>query len=260
MLHASLIGQKMPLRRFPVRDPRTVARDIPGVMDVLFPRLSGGLVASLNRDLFAFEGVEPIPETLIDRSTVQKALLFEISSVYAEAIIQGEDEPSWSECFEKAWARQRAHFDAKRPRLVSNADYEIVQLATNNLVSMLRSIKIQSRNTDLQIGPEIPGMGWIASGVGDFAIGSLLIEVKHTDRNFVSRDFRQVLMYWLLKYADAIEKDEVVWSEILLLNPRRNAALLLSVDKVLASASDSQNRIELLGRLRSLLDFQMNRT
>lgn len=249
----------MPPKRFPIRDPRTVARDIPGVLDVLFPRLSGGLVASLNRNLFAFDGVEPIPETLIDQCTVQKALLFEISSVYAEAILQGEGDPKWSDCFERAWTRQRAHFDAKRPRSISDADYETVQLATNNLVSMLKSIEIQFPDTQLQIGPEIPGMGWVASGVGDFAIGQLLIEVKHTDRNFVSRDFRQILMYWLLKYADAIEKDQEVWSKVLLLNPRRNAALLLTVDKVLASASDSQNRIELLGRLRSLLDLQTNR-
>lgn len=29
----------------------------------------------------------------------------------------------------------------------------------------------------------IPRLGWVASGNGDFAIGSTLIEVKHTERN-----------------------------------------------------------------------------
>ncbi len=40
--------------RSPMRDPRTVARDIPGVLDVLFPRLTSGLVNSLNAAMFAF--------------------------------------------------------------------------------------------------------------------------------------------------------------------------------------------------------------
>ena len=67
----------MPLRRLPLRDPRTVARDIPGVLDVLFPRLTGGLVASLNRRMFSFSGIAPVADELIERSHLQKAMLFD---------------------------------------------------------------------------------------------------------------------------------------------------------------------------------------
>jgi hypothetical protein len=111
----------------------------------------------------------------------------------------------------------------------------------------------------LEKHPVIPGFGWIASGNGDFSLGSLLIEVKHTDRNFVSGDFRQVMMYWLLKYAQAIENNVDVWSDVLLLNPRRNSALLVKFDYLLRSASASSSRVELFELLRSVIGQESDR-
>ena len=69
----------MALSRLPFRDPRTVARDIPGVLDILFPRLTGGLVASINREAFTFDGLVPVSGELIEESQLQKAMLFEIA-------------------------------------------------------------------------------------------------------------------------------------------------------------------------------------
>ena len=83
----------MPLRRLPFRDPRTVARDIPGVLDALFPRLTGGLVASLNRKLFSFPEIVPVLDELVEESHLQKAMLFELSAARAEIILDGNGEP-----------------------------------------------------------------------------------------------------------------------------------------------------------------------
>jgi hypothetical protein len=105
----------MPLRRLPFRDPRTVARDIPGVLDVLFPRLTGGLVASLNRGMFPFEGIAPVPDDLIEKSHLQKAMLFELGMARAEIILDGNGEPNWVDCLRVATDRQRRHYDAKIP-------------------------------------------------------------------------------------------------------------------------------------------------
>jgi hypothetical protein len=102
-------------------------------------------------------------------------------------------------------------------------------------------------------------MGWIATGTADFSLGSILIEVKHTDRNFVSGDFRQVLMYWILKYASSIEDDVDVWSDCLLLNPRRNSALLVNFNKLLLSASASSSHVELYELLRSIVGQELER-
>lgn len=245
--------------RSPMRDPRTVARDIPGVLDVLFPRLTAGLVNSLNGAMFAFEGIEPLHEPDIEASTLQNAMLFEISVARAENDIFEGGTASWEDCLALASSRQRRHFDAQIPAFLEPPDISIASQAARNLVSMLKAIVAQRHGAALERGPLIPGLGWIASGNGDFAIKRTLIEVKHTARNFGAGDFRQVLMYWLLKYARAIEGDGPIWSEVLLLNPRRNASLLLNYDHVLRSASASSNRVELVELLRSAVGQDFDR-
>lgn len=249
----------MALKRLPFRDPRTVARDIPGVLDMLFPRLSGGLVASLNRKAFSFEGIEPVSSEMIDQSQLQKAMLFELAVARAEHILAGETNSEWEDCIQVAVKRQSRHFDAKVPGEVTASDRSVAEHAAQNLVAMLGSVQEQNPGCQLETSPVIPGMGWIASGVGDFSLGRILIEVKHTGRNFGAGDFRQVLMYWILKYAGIIEQEADVWSDCLLLNPRRNSALLVNFDTLLQSASASSNRVELCELLRSIVGYDLER-
>ncbi len=248
----------MAFNRFPVRDPRTVARDIPGVLDILFPRLTGGLVNALNAAMFSFPDVSQIPREIIDRSRLQKAMMFELSMVRAERELRGEA-ASWDECLAVASKRQSRHFDARIPNKLEPPDIVVADHAARNLVVMLNSVQAQRPSAILEHAPLIPGLGWVASGNGDFAIGSTLIEVKHTERNFGAADFRQVLMYWLLRYARTVENDGEMWSDVLLLNPRRNAALLLNYDHLLRSASASSNRVELVELLRSAVGQEFDR-
>ncbi len=229
------------------------------MLDILFPRLTGGLVASINREAFTFDGLEPVSSELIEESELQKAMLFEIAVARAEFILAGDGNPPWSDCIQTATERQSRHYDAKVPAVVSENDILIAEHAAENLVQMLRRTQRQRPASQLEAGPVIPGMGWIATGKGDFSLGKILIEVKHTNRNFVSGDFRQVLMYWVLKYADAIEHDDDVWSDCLLLNPRRNSALFISFDKLLQSASDNSSRVEICELLRSIVGKDLER-
>ncbi|MGF1658205.1 MAG: hypothetical protein ACFCUS_02145 [Rubrimonas sp.] len=209
--------------------------------------------------MFSFEGVEPLSDERVDESQLHKAMLFELSTALAERLLQGDHAPDWDEVLQVAVARQRQHFDAKIPDTLEQNDKELSSHAAQNLVAMLRSVHEQRPDYELQIAPSIPGLGWIASGFGDFSLGRLLIEVKHTDRNFMARDFRQVLMYWLLKYSASIERDEDVWTECLFLNPRRNSGLLFKFDNILHSASASSNRVELLELLRSVVGEELVR-
>lgn len=248
----------MPFNRLPARDPRTVARDIPGVLDVLFPRLTGGLVNSLNAKMFSFSGISPIPSETIEKSSLQKAMMFELSMARAESDLRGEV-ASWEACLAIASKRQQRHFDARIPKALEPGDILVADHAARNLVAMLHSVQAQRPSALLEYAPLIPGLGWVASGNGDFAIGSTLIEVKHTERNFGAADFRQVLMYWLLRYARTVESDGDMWSDVLLLNPRRNAALLVNYDHLLRSASASSNRVELVELLRSAVGQEFDR-
>ena len=248
----------MPLRRLPLRDPRTVARDIPGVLDVLFPRLTGGLVASLNWRMFSFSGIVPVADELIERSHLRKAMLFELATARTELMLDGNEEPSWDDCLRVATDRQRQYYDAKIPVQLEQCDLDVATHAADNLIAMLTSVQCQYPNTQFQRGPMIPGLGWIASGVGDFSLGPILIEVKHTDRNFIAGDFRQVLMYWLLKYAASIGTNEAIWTHCLLLNPRRNSGLLFDFDYLLQSASSNSSRVELFEILRSVVGYDLD--
>ena len=243
----------MPDTRLPLRDPRTVARDIPGVLDVLFPRLSGGLVASLNRGLFLFREVSAVPDEEILNSNVQRALLFEIAVVRAERIMGGESNLAWEICLAEAASRMRRHFDIRIPEMLADEDKHIIARLAGNLEQMLGSVTDQRPGDSLSIRPQIPGMGWISSGVGDFAVGDVLIEVKHTDRNFIAADFRQVLLYWLLRYAASLGTSFDGWKHCLLINPRRNAGCWFDFDTLAKSASAGLGRVELYELLRAIV-------
>lgn len=229
------------------------------MLDILFPRLSGGLVTALNKNMQAFTGLHPIPEDLIAQTKLQKAMVFELATARAEFLLMGNN-PDWNDCLQLAVKRQKRHYDAKIPDMIQECDKAIADHGANNLVAMLRWIETQNPKDKIEISPLIPGIGWIAPGNGDFAIGKILIEVKHTNRNFVAGDFRQVLMYWLLKYAAQIESDGDIWSEVILLNPRRNCALHVNFDYLLKSASANSNRVELSELLRSIVGQDRDRS
>lgn len=235
------------------RDPRTVAREIPGVLDILFPRLSGGLVSSLNQRMFAFRGVQTLSDELMHESKLQNAMLFELSVARAEMILRGNQDPGWEQCLEMAAERQRRYYDAQLPDRLEQVDQELASQAADNLIEMLASLRSQREPDELEIRPTVPGLGWIASGEGDFALGQMLIEVKHTDRNFIAADYRQVLMYWLLRYAASVERNASIWTDCILLNPRRNVAVALKFHDLSFSASASLNSVELFELLRSVV-------
>lgn len=213
----------------------------------------------LNRRASAMDGVVPVSEDLVEKSQLHRAMLFELAVARAEAFLAGNIEPDWDECFRIATDRQARHYDANIPNAITEWDKEVAERSANNLVEMLRRTCEEHPDCLLEIGPTVPGLGWIASGTADFALGDILIEVKHTDRNFVASDFRQVLMYFMLKYAAAIESDTNVWSSCLLLNPRRNVALFISFDVLLAHASNNSNRVEIYELLRSMVGQELDR-
>ncbi|HXZ02560.1 MAG TPA: hypothetical protein VEI03_21385, partial [Stellaceae bacterium] len=219
------------------------------------------IVCTLTRQLMC-KHLTPAPSQEGGRHrahTLQKAMVFELSMVRAESLLSGNGELSWDDCLQLASERQRRHYDARVPDKLEQCDLDIATHAAQNLFVMINRIQNQNPDAQLEKYPVIPGLGWIASGNGDFSLGSLLIEVKHTDRNFVSSDFRQVMMYWLLKYAEAIENSSKVWSDVLLLNPRRNSALLVKFDYLLRSASASASRVELFELLRSIVGQDLDR-
>jgi len=216
--------------RFPMKDPRTVARDIPGIFDVIFPQLTTGTVAYFNKKAVIFSDLKVLSEDDVQSSTLQKAMLFEIAFARSEQILNGFSEADWDDCLRVA----------------------------NNLAAMLHYMKLNAPEYELIHSPRVPGYQWIASGEGDFSLGQTLIEVKCSSSNFGSADYRQVLMYWLLSYASAIEQNTLEWKSVTLLNPRKNYVVDLSFNEIIEVTAAGKSKIEILELFSSMVgDFAL---
>lgn len=228
--------------RLPARDPRTVARDIPGILDALFPELTAGVVLHLNRIASSSSSCEAIDEEILSASALPSAMLFELAVAVGEQLI-AERTIDWGDAINIATRRQRRHFDAKPPASITNEDRYTAECVAHNLLVMVKEIAAGNSITQ---SPRIPGYQWIASGTGDLAVGSKLLEIKCTARSFGAPDYRQVLMYWLLSYADSIENDNLEWADCVLVNPRRNAIVNVRFNDLIKATSAGRTKVELL--------------
>lgn len=223
-----------------------MARDIPGISDLMFPHLTPGLVAYLNKMMVGCEGVQAIPFDLIDATAVARTMLFEIAVARGQQILDGHDNADWEACLRVATIRQKRHFDATAPASLTESDIAAAEWVGSNLAHMLTYLGTQTPTERLIEAPSIPGYQWISSGHGDFSIGDTLIEVKCTNRKFGSADYRQILMYWLLSYAASIESDSEEWASCVLLNPRFNYMLKISFVDILGLIAAGRSKVELL--------------
>jgi len=179
--------------------------------------------------------------------------IIEIAFARGEQILNGISKANWDDCLSVATGRQRHHFDAQLPDKLLPADTKASEWVASNLVAILHSFQTEAPNYKLIHSPEIAGYQWISSGHGDFSIGSTLIEVKCTGRNFRSADYRQVLMYWLLSYASAIEHDTNEWINITLVNPRRNCVVVLPFDEIIEITAAGKSKVEILELFSSMM-------
>lgn len=231
-------------------DPRTVARDIPGIFESIFPQLTPGVVAHLNRSAKATE-YEPVPLEMVQQSTMQQAMLFELGYAVAEELLR-ERVIDWDACLQLAARRQKEHFDAKIPVEISKLEREIAMRVGGNLASMCKDLA-REREQKICLSPKIPGLQWIASGHGDFSAETTLIEVKCSRRNFIAADYRQLTIYWLLSFAASIETNCIEWNEGVLLNPRSATYVSLQFDELLHTTSAGRTKVEILQLFNSLI-------
>lgn len=236
--------------RMPTHDPRTVAREIPGLFDSIFPQLTPGVVGHFNRTSESGD-CEPVSQELIQSATLGKAMLFELGYAVGEVLLI-EGDIDWDQCIQIALARQRRHFDAKLPDRVESVDKAASLHVGENLAYMMRALAAEI-DGPIVSSPMIPGFQWVASGHGDFSINSTLIEVKCSNKNFSAADYRQVVMYWLLSFSAALEGVEAEWTDGILLNPRAGKLVRFKFDELLHVISAGRSKVEILQLFQSMV-------
>ena len=53
-------------------------------------------------------------------------------------------------------------------------------------------------------------------------------------------------MYWLLSYADAIERETPEWTHMVLINPRHCTRLTISFDQLVRMLAAGRSKVEIL--------------
>lgn len=238
--------------RLPVKDPRTVARDIPGICDLLFPQLLPAIVAHLNREAQPIPGCTIIDESMLVGINTNAAMLFEVAYVRTEQMLEEKNE-DWNECLSIALNRQSRYFDAVLPDNLSDIEIKLANQTATNLTRSIRYLSDKWGDSNVVRSPIIPGFQWIAQGQGDFSIGQQLIEVKCTNRNFSSSDYRQILIYWLLSFSSSIEGGTDEWKIGVLLNPRANKYIEIDFNELVSIAASGRTKLELLELFSSIV-------
>lgn len=225
-----------------LKDPRTIARDIPGVMESLFPQLTPGVVLHLNSRAFGVDGCESILSSAVSASGLQGAMLFEIAFAVGEQLLTSP-RVDWASALDVAADRQRTHFDARIPAEIGAGAKDVAFGVGGNILKILKYLSNSQRVVH---SPVINGYQWVSSGNGDFAFGSTLVEVKCTARRFGAADYRQILIYWLLSYAASIEGIGDEWGEGCLINPRLNLCVKVEFDELISITAGGRSKVELL--------------
>lgn len=238
-------------------DPRTVAREIPGVLNEVFPQMTPGIVAHFNASAENFP-IREIPPDLLAESQLQRAMFFELGYTVGERLLQGLPAIDWADCFQETLRRQRLYFDAQLPEKLEPQDQKVAEIVGSNLTHFLLDLS-RARTQQLVIKPPIAGLEWIASGCGDFSLGRTLIEVKCTARRFSAADYRQVAIYWMLSYAAAIESRGEEWHDFILLNPRSGQMVTMKFDAFLRVLSSGRAKVDILQLFQSLVGSRLMR-
>lgn len=237
-------------------DPRTVARDIPGFFEELFPQLTSGIVAHFNAQAVPIRSERILPEAI--RSTrLRPAMLFELGYAVGEALLE-HGAIDWESCFRVALRRQREFYDARTPDALMDGDRAVAEIVGRNLVAYLTELSVDLQQP-IVFRPLVPGLEWIATGRGDFAVGDSLVEVKCSNHTFAMADYRQVAIYWLLSYAASVEQRGSEWRSVVLLNPRLGFRVSLGFDSFLAVVSSGRTKIDMLQLFVSLVGSRLTR-
>ena len=81
--------------------------------------------------------------------------------------------------------------------------------------------------------------------------------MKWTGKLFLSADYRQVAIYWLLSYAASVEGRGEKWHDFISLNPSSGDKLTMQFDELLSLVGGGRTKIDALQLLWSLIGLRV---
>ncbi|HIF9261834.1 TPA: hypothetical protein ACX6Q5_001089 [Photobacterium damselae] len=227
-----------------------MARDIPGISEILFPGLVPGIVAGLNQAWLELEDIEAVSEVELSKMSLNPAMLYEIACARAEFLLRGEPLIE-GDYLDVALKRQSRFFDAQTPSQLTDEDRGLIQLVASNLVQGLGEL---AKGKEITISPSIAGLEWISSSQGDFCFDDCLVEVKCTSKNFSAGDYRQTLLYWLLNFTYSLSNPEILpWKFGIIFNPRKNKYVQFNFEELHSLIAGERNVIETVELLQNTI-------
>jgi len=244
--------------RSPLIDPRSVAREVPGLFEIVFPGLTPGLVAHLNATSRGLDGV-PLDDEDVRDTKLTAALLFEVTCVRVDRLFEMDHEAgSPQSCLAEAWRRQSRFYDVKRVDSISDHDWSVAKSVADSLHDALLETS-RASGQPVVVRPPVPGCQWIGNSCGDYAIGDCIVEVKCISGNFSGADYRQVLIYWMLSLLADVEGCGKVWKNAILINPRRKLLVDLDLSRFLTIVGRGATHIEMMQRFLSVVGERLPR-
>ena len=213
---------------------RTLARIFPSLWRNLFPFLTPNFMRIFNQAYVdgmkteQGDSVSPVPmQSDMNRSDLVAELAIHTTRLAMESDISMEKAYSDTELLQAAWRSSQElidRYEGRKPTiefdLTDNEKFEARALAYN-----FEEFFVHLKG-DIEFLPKIAGAGVIGECEADLAVGHTLFEIKTVNRNFQSKDLRQLLIYLALSCIAGEQR----WSDAGLVNPRRAVWCSFSVE------------------------------
>ena len=204
---------------------RTLAKIFPSLWGNLFPFLTPNFMRIFNEayvvEMKTEQGdsVSAVPmQSDTNRSDLVAELAIQTTRLAMECDVSVERVYSDTELLQVAWRSSQAlidRYEGRKPtiefNLTDDEKFEARALAYN-----LGEIFVCLKG-DIEFFPRIAGAGVIGECEADLSIGKTLLEIKTVNRNFQSKDLKQLLIYLTLSSIAGEQR----WTDAGLVNPRR---------------------------------------
>jgi hypothetical protein len=193
----------------------------------LLPLLTPSCVTVFNKSHGAYlEGFRPVDRELgittrdLDGPDLLAEAAFEVFRLSQEGGQPFRDVVGSRALFSDAWEIAEANMSLHR-RIRQDAPPANGDIAHRYILALGRRYEALKELLPFDaavFSPQIKGCGILGVCAADISSRDILVEVKTVDRNFSSKDIRQIVIYLALDFISGVRQ----WNSAILFNPRRS--------------------------------------